>query len=229
MKFFQRTVLWFILILSLFGINTQLMSQMPESFVEFSIANPEILIELRYHSTYNFIGDTIQGYSSDKVFLTKEAADALSKAQVKFNSLGFRLKIFDAFRPQRAVNHFVRWARDLTDTTMKSVFYPKVDKSKLFDLGYIARKSGHTRGSTIDLTLVDKLSGKELDMGSYFDLFDPISHHNSNLITNKQTENRQLLKQTMANCGFKSYSQEWWHYTLADEPFPDTYFDFEIK
>ncbi|MDP4680970.1 MAG: M15 family metallopeptidase [Cyclobacteriaceae bacterium] len=202
---------------------------MPESFVEFSIANPEILIELRYHSTYNFIGDTIQGYSSDKVFLTKEAADALSKAQVKFNSLGFRLKIFDAFRPQRAVNHFVRWARDLTDTTMKSVFYPKVDKSKLFDLGYIARKSGHTRGSTIDLTLVDKLSGKELDMGSYFDLFDPISHHNSNLITNKQTENRQLLKQTMANCGFKSYSQEWWHYTLADEPFPDTYFDFEIK
>ena len=112
---------------------------------------------------------------------------------------------------------------------MKSVFYPKVDKSKLFDLGYIARKSGHTRGSTIDLTLVDKLSGKELDMGSYFDLFDPISHNNSNLITNKQTENRQLLKQTMANCGFKSYSQEWWHYTLADEPFPDTYFDFEIK
>ncbi len=199
-----------------------------EGFVYVTDVVPDAILEVRYYSTYNFVGARVDGYKAPTVILSAQAADALKKVNVALQAQGYTLKIFDAYRPQTAVAHFVRWAKDIKDTKRKEAFYPQVDKSKLFELGYIAEKSGHSRGSTVDLTIVDMKTGKEVDMGSPFDFFGPISHHGTNLITPEQTKNREILKSAMTGNGFKPYDEEWWHYTLKNEPYPDTYFDFPV-
>ncbi len=203
-------------------------SKLPDGFVIVSDVVPDIIQEIRQYTTYNFVGKRIDSYNAPVAILSKEAADALKMASNNFISNGYYIKIFDAYRPQSAVNHFVRWAEDLNDTKMKSVFYPFVDKKDLFDLGYISKKSAHSRGSALDMTLIDMKTGKEIDTGSPVDLFDEISHHCTNKITSKQMENRMIIKNTMETNGFESYSNEWWHYTLRNEPYPNTYFDFPI-
>lgn len=202
--------------------------QLPLGFVYVDDVIPDIAIELRYYSNNNFVGDTIDGYLNERLIISQAAATALLKVQKDLKEIGLKLKIFDGYRPQKAVNHFVRWAQNLPDTSMKSRFYPNVDKSNLFKLGYIASKSGHTRGSTLDLTIIDQKTGVELDMGGPFDFFGPISHHSYQNLSPIQLSNRKLLKSTMLRYGFRSYSKEWWHYTLNNEPFPDRYFDFDV-
>jgi D-alanyl-D-alanine dipeptidase len=202
---------------------------LPEGFVYVTDIIPTALLEIRYFSEDNFAGTKIDGYEAPKAILTIEAALALKKAADILYEQGYYIKIFDAYRPQTAVNHFARWAQDLNDTKMKYKYYPDLDKSVLFELGYIAEKSGHSRGSTVDLTLVEIATGKEVDMGSGFDFFGEISNHGTTLITKEQEQNRNILRDAMVAAGFKIYPEEWWHYTLENEPYPDTYFDFPVK
>lgn len=202
---------------------------------------PDAILEIRYYSTYNFVGARVDGYLEPLALLTKVAADSLLAVSDDLKQQGYRLNIYDAYRPQMAVAHFVRWAEDLNDSAMKPYFYPNVDKSVLFKEGYIAEKSGHSRGSTVDLTLVDMSTGKEVDMGGVFDWFGRESHPDcggnpetmeyrpNDTITATQFENRMLLRQAMMRHGFKPLPEEWWHFTLANEPFPDTYFTFPVK
>jgi len=204
-------------------------SYLEEGFVYVKDVIPDAILDVRYYGNNNFIGRRIEGYLAPTVILTEEATEALKRASDDFRRHGYVVKLFDGFRPQRAVNDFIIWATDLEDNRMKSEFYPAVDKSNLFSEGYIARRSGHSRGSTIDLTLVSLRTGEELDMGSPFDFFGAISHHGSPLITPEQEENRKLLKDVMERAGFRAYDLEWWHYTLANEPYPDTYFDFPVR
>jgi D-alanyl-D-alanine dipeptidase len=204
-------------------------NQLPDGFVSISDEIPTAIFEIRYFSEDNFVGTVIDGYHAPKAILTKEAAQALKKAADNLYEQGYYIKIFDAYRPQRAVDHFMRWAKDLDDTKMKKKYYPDLDKSVLFELGYIAEKSGHSRGSTVDLTLVDISTGKELDMGSGFDFFGEISNHGTDLITKEQEKNRNILRDAMVSAGFEVYPEEWWHYKLKNEPYPDTYFDFPVK
>ena len=202
---------------------------LPDGFVSVADAVPDVLLEMRYYGTSNFVGDRVDGYKAPVAILSAQAAQALRRAAVTAAARGYALKIFDAYRPQAAVDHFVRWARDAHDTKNKAAFYPRVDKARLFELGYIAKKSAHSRGSAVDLTLVDRLSGQELDMGSPFDFFGPISRHGTPLITPKQAANRAILRTIMQESGFRPYTREWWHYTLASEPYPNTYFSFEVQ
>ena len=185
-------------------------------------------ISIRYFSNNNFIGRPIPGYYANKAFLTREAADALLLAQRDFIKQGYRLKIYDAYRPQTAVDYFSAWAADLEDSQNKSQYYPNINKSQLFADGYIAAKSGHSRGSAVDLTLLEIESGNELDMGSPWDFFDPISWVENNQITDQQRANRKLLASVMIIHGFKPLKEEWWHFSFIEEPFPETYFDFPI-
>ena len=185
-------------------------------------------ISIRYFSNDNFIGRPIPGYYANKAFLTREAADALLLAQRDFIKQGYRLKIYDAYRPQTAVDYFSAWAADLEDSQNKSQYYPNINKSQLFADGYIAAKSGHSRGSAVDLTLLEIESGNELDMGSPWDFFDPISWVENNQITDQQRANRKLLARVMIIHGFKPLKEEWWHFSYIEEPFPETYFDFPI-
>jgi zinc D-Ala-D-Ala dipeptidase len=201
----------------------------PEYFVELREYIPTIQLELRYFTENNFVGGVIDGYRAEKVFVTREAAAALSKVQSELLDFGLSLKIFDAYRPQQAVDHFVRWAEDLNDRKMKSVFYPDVAKQDLFSDGYISARSGHSRGSTLDLTIVDALSGEELDMGSPWDYFDPISWPSNLDVSVTARSNRNLLSAVMTKHGFRAIRTEWWHFMLENEPFPDTYFDFPIE
>lgn len=199
-------------------------------FVLISDAVPEVLLEIRYYSTYNFVGERIDGYEEPVALLTQEAAQALAEASEDFLRQGYRLKIYDAYRPQCAVDHFVTWAQDLEDIKMKPYFYPQVEKSKLFQQGYIASRSGHSRGSTVDVTLVEMSTGKEVDMGGVFDKFDPSSHTDyRETLTEAQVANRELLQTTMWAHGFRGISTEWWHFTLKEEPYPDTYFQFPVS
>ena len=202
-----------------------------ESFVDISEVIPDIELEIRYFSDDNFIGQPIEGYGAAKALVTKPTAQALQNVQQQLRSFGLGLKIYDAYRPQTAVNHFIRWAKDLDDTRMKSRFYPDVVKSELFEKGYIAESSGHSRGSTVDLTIVSTEAGKvqDLDMGSGWDFFDPISRPTANSISASQRANRMLLQTVMLKNGFKPYDQEWWHFTLNDEPYCDIYFDFPVE
>ena len=200
-----------------------------DKFVTIGEAVPDAIMEIRYYSTYNFVGDRIDGYEQPCAMLTKEAAKALKAASDECVRRGYRLKIYDAYRPQRAVSHFMRWAKDVGDTRMKAPFYPNLDKSVLFDQGYIAEKSGHSRGSTVDLTLFDMKTGKEVDMGGTFDWFGEESHPDYKGVTKEQLANRMLLREIMLSHGFKPLVEEWWHFTLKDEPYPDTYFDFPVK
>lgn len=198
-------------------------------FVLISEAIPDVILEPRYYSTYNFVGARIDGYEEPLIFVTKEAAEALKKVNDTVMGKGFRLKIYDAYRPVAAVEHFVRWASDRDDTLMKDIFYPNVDKKDLFSLGFIAKRSGHSRGSTVDLTIFDEKQGKDADMGGTFDFFGDISHYAYSGLTSRQRENRKILRDAMMDAGFKPISTEWWHFTLKDEPYPDTYFNFPVN
>ena len=198
-------------------------------FVLLSEAVPDAILEMRYYSTFNFVGERIDGYEEPVALLTREAAAALKKVSDDLVSKGYRLKIYDAYRPQRAVDHFMRWAKDPDDTRMKRYFYPELDKDELFHRGYIARHSGHSRGSTVDLTLFDMAAENEADMGGTFDFFGKLSHTDARGITGEQHENRMLLRAAMVARGFKPLDNEWWHFTLRDEPYPNTYFTFPVN
>ena len=210
-------------------------------FVNLSDVVPDAIIEARYFATYNFVGARVDGYLEPVVLYTREAAAALKEVSDDVKARGYRLKVYDAYRPQCAVDHFVRWGKDLADSLMKPYFYPEVDKSLLFERGYIAEKSGHTRGSAIDLTLFDMATGKELDMGGVHDWFGIESHpdYGGNpdtgeytggvQITEEQFRNRMILREAMLRHGFQPYDCEWWHFSLKDEPYPDTYFTFPVK
>ena len=203
--------------------------KLPKDFVYLQDIDSTIQKELRYIGDQNFIGKPIDGYITNTIIVTKPTAKALHKIQQELLKKNLSLKIFDAYRPQQAVNHFVRWARVLNDTLMKQEFYPNVPKRELFKRGYIASKSGHTRGSTIDLTIVNTKTGKELDMGSPYDFFGVASHPFYKNITTTQKKNRLFLRKIMLENGFKPYDNEWWHFTLKNEPFPKTYFNFPVE
>lgn len=198
-------------------------------FVLLSDAVPDAILEIRYYSTYNFVGDRIDGYDEPVALITKSAGEALAKVSDNIVSKGYRLKIFDAYRPQEAVSHFVRWAEEVHDTRMKAYFYPELDKSVLFSQGYIAEHSGHSRGSTVDLTLFDMKTEKEVDMGGTFDHFGELSHPDYRGITEEQYKNRMILREAMIEGGFKPLTEEWWHFTLEDEPYSETYFTFPVR
>ncbi|MCR5554513.1 MAG: M15 family metallopeptidase [Bacteroidales bacterium] len=199
-------------------------------FVILSEAVPDVILEVRYYSTYNFVGKRVNGYEQPIVLITKEAAAALQQVSDAVKADGYRLKIYDAYRPQCAVSHFVEWAKVIDDTITKAYFYPQLDKSVLFDQGYIAAKSGHSRGSTVDLTLFDMQKGRDVDMGGTFDYFGILSHPSyTSGLTNTQIANRNYLRQKMLSAGFKPIETEWWHFTLVNEPYPDTYFNFPVN
>ncbi|MBQ2042081.1 MAG: M15 family metallopeptidase [Firmicutes bacterium] len=201
----------------------------PSGFVLLSDFVPGAIQEIRYYSTYNFIGDRIDGYEEPVALLTREAARALKTVAGEMNAQGYRLKIFDAYRPACAVRHFVLWGIEDLDLRMKPYFYPDLEKQELFVKGYIASRSSHSRGSTVDLTLLDMKTGMEVDMGSPFDFFGEISHPDYEGITRRQYENRMLLRDAMLRNGFEPLDCEWWHFTLKDEPYPDTYFEFPVS
>jgi zinc D-Ala-D-Ala dipeptidase len=228
--------------------------QAPAEFVALDQVAPTILHDIRYTTTHNFVGRRIHGYRDPICILTRPAAEALAEAQAMLMPQGFTLKVYDCYRPQRSVDDFVAWAKRLRDDRMKQEFYPRVDKSRLFEDGYIAERSGHSRGSTVDLTLVElpareqprwrrgrhglvpcfapyeeRFPDNSVDMGTGFDCFDTLSHTLDPRIQGEARANRLLLKETLEAVGFVNYELEWWHYTLADEPFPDTFFDFPVS
>ncbi|MFB7635925.1 M15 family metallopeptidase [Streptomyces sp. NPDC056149] len=224
----------------------------PPEFVALRDVDPTIIQEIRYATPHDFLGVPATGYREPMCILTRDAARALHRAQLSFLRRGYSLKVYDCYRPQRAVNRFVAWAKDLSDQRMKAEFYPRVDKSVLFRDGYIAEKSGHSRGSTVDLTLVPlpalptrpyvpgeplsscfapkavRFPDNSLDMGTGFDCFDTLAHTLDPRIRGKQRANRLFLKAGLERAGFVNYAPEWWHYTFTPETFPDTYFDFPI-
>ena len=224
----------------------------PPEFVALRTVDPTIIQEMRYPTEHDFMGVPVDGYRQSLCILTRPAAEALHRAQVRLLAQGYSLKVYDCYRPQRAVDHFVRWAKDLDDETMKGEFYPHVDKTRLFADGYIAEKSGHSRGSTVDLTLVrlpalptrpyrpgetlvpcyapqaERFPDNSVDMGTGFDCFDTLSHTDDPRIQGVQRANRQFLKRTLTDAGFVNLAEEWWHYTFKPELFPDTYFDFPV-
>ena len=200
------------------------------SFVDAATVVPGLVVEMRYAGSHNFVGRPVHGYERPICLLTRPAAEALAQVQRDLAPEGLGLKVFDCYRPRRAVADFARWAHDLGDTRTKAEFYPDVDKTQLFKLGYIAERSGHSRGSTLDLTLV-RLgpSPAELDMGAHFDLFSPISWPSDRTVGPEAQANRARLAAAMAHRGFKPLQQEWWHFTLIAEPYPDRYFDFPVR
>ena len=200
----------------------------PSGFVLLADFVPHIVQEIRYYSTYNFIGERIDGYEEPCALLTREAARALKAVANELIVQGYRLKVFDAYRPACAVKHFVLWGIEDQDVRMKLYFYPSLEKQELFAKGYIARQSSHSRGSAVDVTLLDMASGKEVDMGGPFDLFDERSHPDYRGITDEQFANRMTLQRAMVRGGFRPLECEWWHFCLEDEPYPDTYFAFPV-
>jgi D-alanyl-D-alanine dipeptidase len=225
----------------------------PPEFTEIRAVLPDILMDIRYYTPHNFVGTRVDGYRAPKCYLTRQAARALTGVQRELMASGLTLKIYDCYRPQKAVDHFVRWAATIKDTQTKAEFYPKVDKRNLFKDGYIAEKSGHSRGSTIDLTIVAipaapqekytphmnlracylprelRFGDNGIDMGTGFDCFDEKAHTLNKNIGPLPRLHRALLKIVMEKHGFLNYDKEWWHYTLQGEPFPDTYFDFDVE
>lgn len=240
-------------LIGFFNISACYSADLPSNFVYLHTIAPSIIQEMRYNSTHNFVGRPITGYHANSCILTKPAATALAKVQAELKKSGLSLKVYDCYRPQRAVNDFIAWSKKAQEQTMKTEFYPNVNKADFFKLGYVAEKSGHTRGSTVDLTIVplpqpkqaDFHSGQALqqctavydkrfndnsiDMGTGFDCLDPHAHFTSDGITLVAKHNRALLREVMEKYGFAPYINEWWHFTLANEPFPDQYFDFEVR
>jgi zinc D-Ala-D-Ala dipeptidase len=222
-------------------------------FVDAGRNIPSLRMDIRYYTAHNFVGERIDGYNAPKCLLTMETANALKKVQADLEPFAMSLKIYDCYRPQRAVDHFVRWAKDIGDIRTKKEFYPAVDKSRLFADGYIAQRSGHSRGSIVDLTIVPagapaegeyvpgqplfpcffpasrRFYDSSIDMGTGFDCFDGRAHTANRTILPEQRINRLLLKALMEKHGFVNYDLEWWHFTLKNEPFPKTYFDFPIE
>jgi len=217
-----------ILLILVSALAIRSLSQLPEGFVYVTDYIPNITLELRYFCSDNFVGTHIDGYEADKCILSLPATLALQKVQTELKKKNLGIKVFDAYRPQRAVDHFRRWARDLSDTLMKQEYYPNVAKKDLFRLEYIATKSRHSSGSTVDITLIDLETKKELDMGSTYDFFGKISWVAYQDLTKEQLHNRKLLQQAMSQNGFRNYPQEWWHFTLRGEPYKNQYFDFPI-
>lgn len=218
--------------------STTLPEEDSSGFVLVTDVVPDAILEIRYYCTYNFIGDRIPGYNEPIAIITRQAADSLKAVSDELLRKGYRLKVFDAYRPQRAVDYFMEWAKNEQDIRMKEYFYPEQDKSILIPQGYIAEKSGHTRGSTIDLTLFDMKTEREVDMGCTFDYFGVASHPDIQPgqeagsykpISEEQYRNRMILRDAMLRHGFKPYECEWWHFTLENEPYPDTYFTFPIS
>ncbi|HOK05895.1 MAG TPA: M15 family metallopeptidase [Syntrophales bacterium] len=228
-------------------------AQRPSQFVDITEVIPDVRLDIRYFGPHNFVGAPVDGYGAPKCLLTRQAAAALAKVQADLREFSLSLKIYDCYRPQRAVDHFVRWAKDVDDVKTKDEFYPTVDKRNLFKDGYIAARSGHSRGSTVDLTIVavptppqetytpgqplfachlpaeKRFRDNGIDMGTGFDCFHELSHPANPKLGLQQRLNRLLLKTIMEKHGFKNYDKEWWHFTLKDEPFPDTYFDFPVE
>lgn len=202
---------------------------LPDGFVYLEDVVPSARLDMRYFTDNNFTGRPVDGYLKPRCIITREAGLALKQVQDDLVPFGLGMKVFDAYRPQRAVDNFVRWAADLGDTKTKAQYYPGVAKENLFKEGYIAAKSSHSRGSTVDLTIIEVSSGAELDMGSPFDFFGPISWPDSPLVAPEKRAHRLLLRALMVKYGFRPYAQEWWHFTLEREPYPDTYFDFPVE
>ena len=199
-------------------------------FVLVSDIIPDAVLDIRYYTTFNFLGERVDGYEEPVALMTREAAYALKKVSDEAISKGYRLKIFDAYRPQCAVDHFVRWADKVRELAMKEYFYPGIDKKRLFEEGFVALKSGHSRGSTVDLTLLDMATQKDLDVGGTFDYFGSLSWaENTENITQEQASNRKMLRDMMISHGFHPLNEEWWHFTLDNEPYPDTYFTFPVN
>ncbi len=199
-------------------------------FVNLQKEIPDILLDIRYCTTYNFVGEVIDGYIDPVALSTYEMCQALKEVNEEIKAYGLHLKVYDAYRPQKAVNHFMRWAEDFSDTKMKEIFYPNIKKEIMFKEQYLIERSGHSRGSTIDCTLFDDKKGYDLDMGSPFDLFDQKSHPlYTDSFNENQIQNRLLLRDIMIRHGFIPLESEWWHFTLKDEPYPSTYFDFDVK
>lgn len=223
---------------------------LPEGFVYLDDLDSTIQTSMRYATKENFVGAVVDGYKVSRIIMTKQAAQALCLVQKELLQEGYSLVVYDAYRPQKAVDHFIRWSNNLQDISTKNRYYPNIAKDSVFDLGYVAKRSGHSRGSTIDLSIiqVDKklkkpilqvrtINGHQIpffddgtvDMGSSFDLLDEASHHDSPKMTDAYNSQRHYLREKMLKHGFKMYSQEWWHYTLVNEPFPNTFFDFDIE
>lgn len=239
-----------LLFVSLIGCSPQ-ENSLPSGFVFLTDVDSTIIESPRYSSKENFLGRVVPGYTSNRIICTKEAADKLKRVHSDLKKQGYKLVVYDGYRPQRAVNEFMRWSKDDDDQAAKAFYYPTINKKDVFKLGYVAEKSGHSRGSTLDLTIIKdtkslksiKYSKRKLlrgmkipylddntvDMGASFDLFHEASHHDSKLVSAKYLQKRNLLRNAMKAHGFKDYQEEWWHYTLADEPYPDTYFDFVPK
>jgi len=228
-------------------------NKIPDGFIDITKVIPSAVLDIRYFGPHNFVGERVDGYNAPKCYLTGEAAEALKTVQEELKAFSLSVKIYDCYRPQRAVNNFVRWAKEIDNTKTKKEFYPTVDKRNLFKDGYIAEKSGHSRGSTVDLTIVPvpapeqeryvqgqplfecylpagkRFKDNSVDMGTGFDCFHELSHPLNKKVGLQQRMNRMLLKTLMEKHGFKNYDQEWWHFTLRGEPFPDTYFDFVVE
>jgi len=202
---------------------------LPKGFVYLTDLIPYALLEIRYYTSYNCVGAPIDGYLRPLAIITEPAAVQLEKAAREMYKKGLIIKVFDAYRPLAAVNHFVRWAADENDILTKEFFYPEICKSRIIPDGFIAERSSHSRGSTVDLTLTDMKTGRDLDMGTAFDFFGEASMHGSPLITQEQAGRRLILREAMENVGFTPYETEWWHYTLSGEPYPDTYFEFMVN
>jgi len=243
----QKIKLWVMIAVMICGISScekkmaqDVSLEDNSQFVNITDVIPDVILEIRYFGTYNFVGTRIDGYEAPTALLTRQAADSLKAVSDDLKRMGFRLKIYDAYRPQKAVDHFVRWAKDVNDTVMKRYFYPDLTKDVLFPQEYIIERSGHTRGSTLDLTLFDMDKEKEADMGGTFDWFGKESHPDfcgnpdtfeyqpSDSLTAEQFNNRMILRRAMMRHGFKPLHTEWWHFTLENEPFPDTYFTFPV-
>lgn len=205
------------------------MSDLPNTFSYIDQVVPNIRLDIRYYTSCNFIGKRLDGYLAPRAILTRKAAQSLKTVQDELASFNLGLKIYDAYRPQQTVDQFMRWIQDLNDTDTKSDYYPDIPKQHLLRDGYLAERSVHSRGSTVDLTIIDIETEKELNMGTPFDYFGPESWTRSNSITSQARANRLLLKTLMNQHGFKSLDKEWWHFTLRDEPYPDTYFNFSVK
>jgi len=200
-----------------------------KGFVDIKTIIPYIELDMRYFSRDNFVGERIDAYEANRCLITKETASALKKVQEDLSPFGLGLKVFDAYRPQSAVDHFVRWAKDLNDTKMKQKYYPDVEKKNLFKEGYIAAKSGHSRGSSVDVTIISLDNLQALDMGTHWDFFGSLSWPHNLSLTSEQRAHRMLLQSLMLRHGFRALKEEWWHFTLQNEPYSDTYFDFKIK
>ena len=219
----MRLLIFFLVII----IYSFRISDLPEGFIKLNDIDNTIIVDLKYSTKSNFTGKTVRGYKSNTAILSNEASNALINAQKDFKKLGYCLILFDAYRPQSAVDFFFEWSKDLNDTINKNSYYPNINKSQLFAQGYIAKKSGHSRGSTVDVSLVDLSTMKQIDMGSIYDYFGIQSSTFYPNISDSQKNNRMILYNIMINNGFKNYSKEWWHFTLENEPFQE-YFDFLV-